>query len=147
MRIKVINPNTTESMTRTIGEAAARAASLGTEIVAVSPMMGPVSIESDAFRVIVDECRRALTEDRSSVIVLGCAGMADLCERISLEIGAPVIDGVRAAVKLVETLVSLNLGTSKRGDLAYPPPKPYTGVMQAFAPVSPWSGSTEPNPI
>ena len=27
MRIKVINPNTTESMTRTIGDAAARAAS------------------------------------------------------------------------------------------------------------------------
>jgi len=45
MRIKVINPNTTESMTRTIGDAAARAASPGTKIVAVSPSMGPVSIE------------------------------------------------------------------------------------------------------
>jgi allantoin racemase len=243
MRIKVINPNTTETMTHVIGEAARAAASPGTEIVAVSPTMGPVSIEchydeavsvvglvdeirkgevdgfdgyviacfgdpgllaareiakgpvigiaeaamhmasfiatgfsvvttlertciiaqhlaenygmshfcrgihgtnlavldlerpeSDAYRVIVDECRRALADDRSGAIVLGCAGMADLCERISSEIGAPVIDGVSAAVKLVEGLVSLKLGTSKIGDLAPPLAKPYTGAMKAFAP-------------
>ena len=45
MRIKVINPNTTESMTRKIGEAARAVAAPGTEIVAVSPKTGPVSIE------------------------------------------------------------------------------------------------------
>src|SRR5256712_6941558 len=45
MRIKVINPNTTESMTRKIGEAARAAAAVGTEIVACNPAGGPVSIE------------------------------------------------------------------------------------------------------
>lgn len=90
--------------------------------------------ESDAYRVIVEECRRALAEDRSGAIVLGCAGMADLCAQISREIGAPVIDGVSAAVKLVEGLVTLSLHTSKVGDLAFPIAKPYTGSMQAFAP-------------
>ncbi|TIT12156.1 MAG: aspartate/glutamate racemase family protein [Mesorhizobium sp.] len=45
MRILVINPNTTASMTAKIGEAAASVASDATEIVAVNPADGPPSIE------------------------------------------------------------------------------------------------------
>jgi allantoin racemase len=45
MRCLVVNPNTTASMTRKIGAAAIRAASPGTEIVALNPGAGPVSIE------------------------------------------------------------------------------------------------------
>lgn len=45
MRILVINPNTTQSMTATIADAATRAASCDTEILAVTSSMGPVSIE------------------------------------------------------------------------------------------------------
>lgn len=45
MKILVINPNTTASMTEHIGKAARKAASSGTEIVAVNPAHGPVSIE------------------------------------------------------------------------------------------------------
>jgi len=45
MRILVINPNTTAAMTEKIGAAARRVAAPGTEIVAVNPAGGPVSIE------------------------------------------------------------------------------------------------------
>jgi len=45
MRILVINPNTTASMTEKIGMAARKAASKGTDIVAVNPADGPPSIE------------------------------------------------------------------------------------------------------
>jgi allantoin racemase len=45
MRLLVINPNTTASMTEKIGIAARRAATPGTEIVATTPPQGPVSIE------------------------------------------------------------------------------------------------------
>ncbi|MBV1702936.1 MAG: aspartate/glutamate racemase family protein [Hyphomicrobiales bacterium] len=45
MRILVINPNTTASMTEKIGAAARRVAGSGTEIVAVNPVSGPASIE------------------------------------------------------------------------------------------------------
>jgi allantoin racemase len=45
MRILVINPNTTASMTAKIGAAAASVASPGTEIVPVNPLDGPPSIE------------------------------------------------------------------------------------------------------
>ena len=45
MRILVVNPNTTASMTQKIGAAARRVASSGTEILAVNSANGPASIE------------------------------------------------------------------------------------------------------
>jgi len=54
MRILVVNPNTTASMTETIADSATRVANAGTEIVAVTSSMGPVSIEGyydEAFAV------------------------------------------------------------------------------------------------
>ncbi|HEX3982128.1 MAG TPA: aspartate/glutamate racemase family protein [Acidisoma sp.] len=45
MKLLVINPNTTASMTEKIGAAARSVAAPGTEIEAVNPAMGPVSIE------------------------------------------------------------------------------------------------------
>ncbi len=89
---------------------------------------------SQARKVIIEECRQAIVEDGSGASVLGCGGMADLATAISQEIGAPVIDGVGAAVKFVELLVSLNLGTSKVGDLAFPIPKTYTGILRSLTP-------------
>ena len=84
---------------------------------------------SDAYRIIVEECRRGLVEDESGAIVLGCAGMVDIAARISEDIGVPVIEGVSAAVKIIEAIVALGLGTSKLGDLAYPLIKPYSGSV------------------
>ena len=81
---------------------------------------------SDARARILDACRRALDEDGSGAIVLGCAGMA----------GVPVIDGVGIAVRFVEALCGLGLSTSKSGDLAAPIPKPFAGAMAGMA----WRG-------
>jgi allantoin racemase len=83
-----------------------------------------------ACRDIVEECRRAVAEDEIGAIVLGCAGMADLAEHIQQEIGVPVIEGVTAATKLIESIVALSLGTSKFGDLAYPLPKRLSGSVK-----------------
>jgi len=80
---------------------------------------------SQAYAAIMQECRLALAKDDVDCIVLGCAGMADLCQAISKELGVPVIDGVSAAVTFAEGLVRLGLHTSKRGDWAYPLPKQY----------------------
>ena len=225
MRILVINPNTTTSMTKKIGEASERAASPGTTIVAVNPHKGPTSIEGyfdealslsgliavvrehkeydaivlacfddtglDAVRCMTDapvlgigeaafhlasmlsnkfsvvttlarsvpaikhnlvryglatrcanvrasevavldlesdkgdarqkvsaEIRSAIESDSAEAIVLGCAGMTDLAASIALEHGLPVLDGVACAVNLAESLVRLNLKTSKLGGYA-----------------------------
>ena len=240
MRIRVINPNTTESMTAVIGKAAQAVAAPGTTIEAVTSTMGPVSIEShydealsvpgvlasiahgetqgvdgyviacfgdpgldaarelargpvigiaegamhaasflgrgfsvvttlgrtmgrawdlaehygmsrfcrgvhaceipvlalepdpDAREVIAGRCAEALESDGSDVIVLGCAGMADLCAAVSAGIGAPVVDGVAAATTLVQGLVTMGQVTSTRNDFAGPLSKTYTGLLMPF---------------
>lgn len=76
---------------------------------------------------IEQAAREALARDRSSAIVLGCAGMANLCATLSARLQVPVIDGVSVAVKLAESLVALELRTSPLGDYAPPPPKVYAG--------------------
>lgn len=237
MKILLINPNTTASMTQAIAQAARAVAAPGTEIVAAQPSFGPASIEchyDEAFAAagvaeqvrlggaaadaVVIACfgdpgldaareataapvlgiaeaafhaasflatrfsvvttltrtcviaerlvqrygfeaqcagvhgtdipvldlegagealvgqieeagRAALARDRSGAIVLGCAGMAPLCAELSGRLGVPVIDGVAAAVKFAEALAALGLRTSRRGDYAPPPPKPYAGFV------------------
>jgi allantoin racemase len=64
MRILIVNPNTSASMTRKLNEAALRVAAPGTEIVAVNPDFGPASIEGyydEAFAVpgLIAEIARA----------------------------------------------------------------------------------------
>jgi allantoin racemase len=90
----------------------------------------PVLSMETSFDEVAALCATALETDGSDSIVLGCAGMAPFARKLSL--GVPVIDGVTAAVKLVESLVCLGLRTSTRDEFAPPPPKPYTGLLQDF---------------
>jgi allantoin racemase len=65
--------------------------------------------------------------------VLGCAGMTGLAAELTAELGLPVVDGVAAAVKTVESLVALGLRTSKRDEYAAPPAKPVLGPLSGLA--------------
>ncbi len=242
MRLLVVNPNTSQSMTTRIGEAARAAASPGTEVHAVSPESGPASIEGyfdeafavpgalqevvkaegEGFEAFVIACfddtgleaarcvasgpvlgigeaafhlasfvahrfsvvttlsrsiapieanlmkyglerrcarvracevpvlalddrasgavdrlsaeiERAKAEDGAEAIVLGCAGMADLAASLARRHALPVIDGVAAAVKLAEALVSLGHATSKLGPYARPLPKAFAGAFAGLS--------------
>ena len=93
--------------------------------------------QSDAYKVILQECRVAVKEDECNAIVLGCAGMADLAANLSKELKLPVIDGVGAAVGFAEVLVRLGLKTGKLHDLAFPLAKSYSGIFKDFSPASP----------
>ena len=77
-------------------------------------------------------CIQALKEDGCGAIVLGCGGMATLAQELTRELHVPVIDGVSAAVKMVESLVALGLSTSKHGDLAFPENKALSGKFQTL---------------
>jgi allantoin racemase len=68
MRIHIVNPNTTRSMTEKIGAAAKAAASPGVEVTAVNPEFGPASIEGyfdEAFSVpgLIEEIGKAREAD------------------------------------------------------------------------------------
>ncbi|MBA0168884.1 aspartate/glutamate racemase family protein [Pectobacterium sp. CFBP8739] len=77
-------------------------------------------------------CIQSLRQDGVGAIVLGCGGMADLAQALTEELSIPVIDGVSAAVKLIESLSALRLTTSKHGDLDYPVAKPLSGIFSTL---------------
>ncbi|MGC5249449.1 aspartate/glutamate racemase family protein [Gordonia sp. DT219] len=85
----------------------------------------------DAADILAKACVQALADDRSDAILLGCAGMADLAQQVSAQIGAPVIDGVAAGVGMLSAMAAMGLRTgTSSGEFASPPPKRYTGVLR-----------------
>lgn len=89
-----------------------------------------LELESDperAVAAIVDQSRQAVENDKAEVIVLGCGGMAELEAKVAQATGVPIVDGVRAAVTIAESLVRLGLSTSKVRTYATPRPKVVTG--------------------
>lgn len=76
-----------------------------------------------AYAKLRASCIEAKEHDDIGAIVLGCGGMSKMVEQLSKDIGIPVIDGVTAAVKLLESLHALNIQTSKWGDYAPPTKK------------------------
>jgi len=77
--------------------------------------------EQLAVDAVVREAELAVLHDKAEVICLGCGGMAGLDDAVRAKAGVPVVDGVTAAVKLAESLVSLGLTTSKVR--TYAPPR------------------------
>lgn len=65
------------------------------------------------IRKIAREAELAVTEDGADVIILGCTALADLAERIRLNV--PVVNPALSALRTAEILVSL--GLRPRGQL------------------------------
>jgi allantoin racemase len=82
-----------------------------------------LDLETDphARATILRACQEALAADGSDAIVLGCAGMANLCHQLSTELGVSVVDGVAAAATTIEALVRMRLTTGKLGEFSQPP--------------------------
>lgn len=87
-----------------------------------------------AYGALRNQAERCLTDDDAEAIVLGCAGMTDIADRLREELGVPVIDGVSAAVKMIEAMAFLGLHTSKAGAYGAPPSKAYHGMFAEFTP-------------
>ena len=63
-------------------------------------------------RLFLREAREAIAEGAEAVL-LGCAGLSGLDKEFEKELGIPIIDGVVAAVKLLESLHDFGIRTSK----------------------------------
>ncbi|WP_114947921.1 aspartate/glutamate racemase family protein [Microvirga calopogonii] len=106
MQICVVNPNTTASMTRKIGSAAAAVAAKGTNIITVNPSFGPPSIEGyfdEAFSVpgLIEEISNAPDADAYIVACFDDTGL-DTARCIT---DAPVI-GIGEAAFHMATLIA-----------------------------------------
>lgn len=84
------------------------------------PVLGLEEDPETAERLLIEAIERARVEDRAETIILGCAGMSRLCERLTEATGIPVIDGVTAALKIAEALVGAGYSTSKVNGYNYP---------------------------
>ena len=107
MRIAVINPNTTQSMTDVIAAAAREAAGPGTEIAAITALSGPVSIEGHYDEAVAAtgllETIRA-EGDRYDAYVIACFGDPGL--RAMREIVRGPVLGIAEAAMQAATMVS-----------------------------------------
>ena len=57
----------------------------------------------------------AIERDYAEVLVLGCAGLVGLDERLMEKVPVPVIDGVKCALTLAEGFARMHLNISKIG--------------------------------
>lgn len=89
--------------------------------------------EAAVLAALQEEGRRALEQDQAEALILGCAGLQSLAAPLAAALGVPVVEGVAAAVKMVEGLLALGLATSKRGEYGDPPRKSMTGPWAALA--------------
>ena len=108
MRIKIINPNTTLSMTESIAKAAKGAARADTEIVCVSPEKGPVSIENWHDEVyasigVVEEVRKG-SEENIDAFITACYGDPGLYP--SREVASVPVIGIAEASMHLATFVA-----------------------------------------
>lgn len=82
--------------------------------------LGVLELEEDdaaTDQAIIERSRQALAQG-AEVICLGCGGMAGRAQEVSAVLGAPVVDGVAAAVGLAESLLRQSLSTSRVGTFA-----------------------------
>lgn len=123
------------TLSRTAGRAwdLARGYGFGDRCVEVLACEVPVLAVDSAADMVADLAKEALTHEGVEAIVLGCAGMAEMAARVTAEVHAPVIDGVGAAVGLVETMVRIGVCGCARGEYAHPLPKRYTGLLEGFS--------------
>ncbi|MFN7751093.1 MAG: aspartate/glutamate racemase family protein [Pseudomonadota bacterium] len=78
----------------------------------------------DRERTLADltaQVTRIVSEDRSEVVILACAGLCGYDEALSLQAGVPVIDPVVAGVKMAEAFVGMGLSHSKLRKFRAPP--------------------------
>jgi allantoin racemase len=89
----------------------------------------------ETYQQILQAARQAVSLDHAEVICLGCAGMAGLDKRLQADLGVPVIDGVTAALKLLEGMLAYGLTTSKANTYAQPFAKELPGMDPLFSAV------------
>ncbi|MCC6945034.1 MAG: aspartate/glutamate racemase family protein [Thermomicrobiales bacterium] len=72
------------------------------------------------FERAVEVGREAIERDRADVLVTGCGTLSFRAEELQAALGVPVVNPLRAALRMAELLVSSGLSHSKR---SYPTPR------------------------
>jgi len=84
------------------------------------PVLDLEAKPEETTKKLTEAGKRAI-QDGAETIILGCAGLTGFDLKLQKELGIPVIDPVKAGVKLAEALSFMGLTISKRGLYSYPP--------------------------
>lgn len=99
----------------------------GTVRLDVAPAEGPA--DAERFEQAAAEAARSLVQTQEAdVIVLVGAVFAGRSPAIEFRVGAPVLDGVRCGVPLLEALVRMAPARPSRGSFALPPGRETSGL-------------------
>lgn len=74
----------------------------------------------NALNIIYEKAKMILEKDQSECLILGCGGMSGWASQLSERLNVPVVDGVIAGMKFAESLVEMNLSTSKAISYDFP---------------------------
>jgi allantoin racemase len=88
--------------------------------------------DAEINALMLSVSKKALDEDNAEVICLGCAGMSGLDKEMEPKLDVPVIDGVVAALKLLEGAAAYGVKTSKRRAYAQPGYKKQVNLPPVF---------------
>jgi allantoin racemase len=69
------------------------------------------------LKALLKQGRKAIEEDGADVLVLGCALMIGVAEKLQKDLGVPVVDSTLTALKVAEMLIAMKLNHSP---LSYP---------------------------
>jgi allantoin racemase len=80
------------------------------------PVLSLMTDRAATVAAVLEVGRQAIRQDRADTLILGCMTMSFLgiAEEVSDELGVPVINAGRAALKAAESLVAQGLAHSKR---------------------------------
>ncbi|MBB5695754.1 aspartate/glutamate racemase family protein [Muricoccus pecuniae] len=90
-------------------------------------------VQEEKEALLVDLAARTVAEDRADVVILAGAPLAGLAARVADRVPVPLVDGVQAAVKQAEALVSLRSRKATAGSYRRPAPKPSLGLPPSLA--------------
>ena len=72
------------------------------------------------YQRAIEVCRETIEKDRADVLVMGCGTLSFRSEELAAELGVPVVNPLRAALRMAELYVSSGISHSKR---SYPTPR------------------------
>jgi allantoin racemase len=92
-------------------------------------------VQAEKEDMLVRLANKAVEQDNADVVILSGAPLAGLAAKVGHRIPVPVVDPIAAAVKQVETLVTLKPRKATAGTFRRPDPKPTTGLAEPLAAV------------
>ncbi len=103
-------------------------------VTAVAPSGGDIARDPEAaYGLLAEACNACVATHGAEAIILGGAGLAGIASKIAARVPVPLVDGVTAAVKTAEALVTMAAMKARAGSYAATPVVDTVGLSPSLA--------------